>query len=380
MAYPCGQYANGDWWVAPTTPGGTVTITSITPAQATRTATGRMINGAQVNPTSPTAQSLDAATNYTEATLVLYPLVVNTTTSPISSVIKAVGRNIPLLSSAVPVVQFAAVLTVISTAADKSGQFRPSFFGTAASKLQISVSSINTTILGQANLSSVSAVSSYPFSQVVTDYRGLQLDFLNNWNNQFIHPYDSSYRNTGYGSEASIEYSKPLLRFSANDFSYTNATHKQALINYLQRVIDLAGNVQGGTSFSAGGGGYGFGRKLPLVFAGQVLQNSTITGLASSGIFSEDISFYQSTSTGRVLHGENYYFFAAPYTWPNIFFQDEITGSGAKTIRDPMGWTDGGSGTSAGAYLACCVAAPAGRRVRAVRAGHDAPDPAHRGL
>ncbi len=357
-AYPCGQYANGDWWVAPLTPGGIVTIMSITPAQATRTATGHMINGAQVNPTSPTAQSLDADTPayYTASTLVSYPLVVNTATSSISSVIKAVGRNIAL--PARPALQFAAVLTVISTAADKSGQFRPSFFGTATNKLQISVSSINTAILGQADLSSVSAVSSYPFSQIVTDYQGLQLDFLQKYINEFIHPYDNSYKNTGYGSEASIEYSKPLIRFSANDFNYSDATHKQALINYLQRVIDLAGNVQGGTSFDASGGGYGFGRKLPLLFAGQVLQNSTITGLASSGIFAEDLSFYQSTSTGRVLHGE-YYSYGAPYTWPNNYFQDEVTGSGSKTTRDPMGWTDSGSGGNAGAYLACCVAAPA---------------------
>ncbi len=354
--YSCGRYANGDWWVAPLTTGGTVTINSITPTQVDRTS-GHIMNGAEVNPSSTTKQGFDTDapySTYDAARTAVLPLVINTTTTPISSVIKAVSIAGVATGNA-PQLQFAAVLTVVNSSTDRSWAFRPSYFGT--NKFQLSTSSIVTSSLGQVNLTSVPSVAAYTFADVVTATSGLQLDHFNTFLNQYVHAVDNSYMGTAYGSEASIQYSKNLMRFASNDFSYSNATHKQALINYLQWCIDLAGDVQGGTSFDASGGGYGFGRKLPLLFAGQVLQNSTITGLASSGAFAEDLSFYQSTSTGRVLHGE-YYSYGLPWTWPNIFFQDEVTGSGSKTVRDPMGWTDSASGANAGGYLACCVAAP----------------------
>lgn len=357
--YSCGQFANGDWWVSPDSAGGTVTISSISPAQTTRSSSGHVMNGAMVNPSSATQQGFDGdipGGGYVSGLTATVPITINTTTTPISSVVKAASTAVAT-SGNNPQFQFVAVLTVINTAADMSGQFRPSYFGTSG-KFQLAVSSINTSSLGQYNLSAVSAVAAYTFTQLATDTSGLQLDHFNKYINQYLHAYDNSYLNTGYGSEASIFYSRPLVKFASNDFKYSISAHKQALINYLQICIDLAGDVQGGTSFDGSGGGYGFGRKLPLLFAGQVLQNSTITGLASSGTFAEDLSFYQSTSTGRVLHGE-YYSYGGLYSmWPNIFFQDEVTGSGSKTVKDPMGWTDSGSGASAGAYLACCVAAP----------------------
>lgn len=357
--YVCGRFANNDWWVAPSTPGGTVTITGITPAQSTRVSSGGVMNGAMINPASVSKQGWDADVyqpnnNYLAALTATLPIVINTTTVPISSVVKvaSVAGQAPGNS---PQFQFAAVLTVMNAPVNGAVLFRPSYFGT--NKFQLNTSSIVTSSLGQVDLTSVPSVAAYTFANVVAATSGLQLDHFDKFINQYIHAVDNSYTGIAYGSEASIQYSKNLMRFASNDFSYSNVTARQALINYLQWCIDLAGNVQGGTSFDASGGGYGFGRKLPLLFAGQVLQNPTITGLASSGKFAEDLSFYQSTSTGRVLHGE-YYSAGPPYTWPNSFFQDQVTGSGSKTVRDPMGWTDAASGASAGAYLACCVAGP----------------------
>lgn len=359
----CGQYANGDWWVAPRTTGGTVTITSITPAQTTRVSTGHVMNGAEVNPTSTTLQGFDGDLNgtasYSAGQTATFPLVVNTTSVPITSVVKAVS----VAAVNRPQIQFAAVLTVIDASANMTAQFRPSFVDIPANKFQLAVSSISTSSLGQVDLSSVSAVTNHTFSNVATATRGLQLDNLTGSSlNEYTHAIDNAYQGSGYGSQVAILYVKNAMRFAANDFSYSNPTHKQALINYLQYCIDLAGDVQLGAAY-AYGGGYGYGRKLPLLFAGQVLGNSTITNLAATNetVFSEDASFYVSPTTGRVLHGE-YTFYGTPWTWPDAYFRYAVTGVGSKTIRDPMGWVDSGGnntsiGNEVGTYLMCCVAA-----------------------
>ena len=308
-AYPCGQYANGDWWVAPPTTGVTVTITAISPAQRLRAAS--VTNGAMVNPTSTASQGFDGdAPGYSAGQTATVPLAINTTTVPITSVVKA--ASVPAINR--PALQFAAVLTVINAAADKTTQFRPSYFG-ASGKFQLSVSSINTASLGQSDLTSVPSVAAYTFANVVTATTGLQIDHLGGDNlNEWLHAKDNAYNGSGYGSNVSLLYSKNMMRFASNDFNYSNSTHKQALINYLQYCIDLAGNVNGGTPY-VGVGGYGFGRLLPVLFAGQVLQNSTITNLASSGTFGENTAFYKSTATGKILHGE-VDGYGPPWTWP----------------------------------------------------------------
>lgn len=350
--YVCGQYANGDWWVAPLTTGGTVTINSITPTLVDRTP-GHIRNGAEVNPSSSTKQGFDTDSpggTYDATRTAVLPLVINTTTTPISSVVKAASIA-GIAAGNNPQLQFAAVLTVVDSSVDRSGKFRPSYFGT--NKISVDVSSINVSNLGLVDMTAISAVAAYTFASVADASARIQLDHIIHYYGQYIHAYDNSYANTGYGSEVSIFYAKQMLRFASNDFNYGNSTHKQALINYLQNCIDLAGNVQGGTIYP-GEGGYGYGRKLPLLFAGAVLNNATITALASSGTFAEDDSIYTSTRTGVVLHGEVSIF---GYTYPDNWFYEAATGNGSKTVRDTMQWVDGGS-LSGGSYLMSTVAAP----------------------
>ena len=162
-AYPCGQYANGDWWVAPPTTGGTVTITAISPAQGLRSASVTSVtNGAQINPTSTSLQGFDSnAAGYSAGQTATVPIVINTTTVPISSVVKAVSQPTATRYQ----IKFAAVLTVIDAATDNTAKFRPNYYGT--NKFQLSVSSITTSALGKYPLSALPAVAAYTFANVV---------------------------------------------------------------------------------------------------------------------------------------------------------------------------------------------------------------------
>lgn len=342
--YPRGQFANGDWWVAPLTTGGTVTITSITPA-----ASGG-VNGFMVNPTSTASQGWDSRSNtkYNSSLMPSLPLAINTTTTPVSSVVKMVSLPVEVSHTKAA---FAAVLTVVNAPISNSNTlFRPGYFGTTG-KTSYIVPSVLPSQVGYYSVDgSVPSMSSLTFSSIAATYQNVWLDFGGCWCSRDLHPADNM---PDYGEDIANANSNNLLRMLLSDFRYTNPTHKQALINYLQMTIDLKSVAANGGSW--GGGSHGNGRKLPLQFANMVFGGTDFSNAITASAFTEDQDVYRSSVTGEVLWGTA----STEAGYWEITIGAEAGNpapSGSKTVADYYGRIDGGGyligNTSAGYQVA----------------------------
>ncbi len=342
-AYTCGQFANGDWWVTGDA-GGPVTITSITPAASG----GR--HGFQVNPTSTTEQAFDnrSSTPYNATLMPALPLTV----AGVSSVVKTVSKSV----TGMPKLQFAAVLTVVSSpVVNSSTVFRPGYFGTAG-KTSYSVPNSGTIAglpLGTYSPTGVPDSTSFTIPNVATRYQHLQLDLGGGWTARDLHPADNM---PDYGAQIATDNAAYLLRMLLSDFNYSNSTHKQALINYLQMVIDIKSVSANGGIWGADGG-HGNGRKLPLQFANMVFGGSDFSNAIAASAFSEDQQVYRSVLTGEVLWGKTGT--ESDYWRSTLGALGESTAGGARDIRDYYGRIDGG-GYEVGTigYQFCCTSLP----------------------
>lgn len=360
-AYTCGQYANGDWWVAPQTNGGSVTITSITPA-----ASGG-VNGFMVNPASIASQAWDnrSVVPYSVGLMPALPLTINTTTTPVSSVVKVVSLAVP---SNHQNEAFAAVLTVVNASiSNSSTYFRPGFFGTTG-KTSYAVPVTLPSQVGYYSVGgSVPAMSSLTFSSIATRYQNFQLDYGGGYPARDLHPADNI--PVSYGAQIATDNETNLERMLLSDFSYSNPTDKAAMINYLQMAIDLksvAANAGSG-SFPAAGG-HGNGRKLPLLFANMVFGGTDFSNAVTAAApWSEDGETYRSNVTGEALWGTggnstlNSTNDGAYWLYTQGFLAQNPSPTGAHDVADPYGQIDGGGMWVLpvyGGYEFCCTAMP----------------------
>lgn len=343
-AYTCGQFANGDWWVAGDA-GGSVTITSITPA-----ASGDR-NGFEVNPTSTSQQAFDinASVTYNAALMPALPLTV----SGVSSVVKAVSKPV----TGLPELQFAAALTVVSTPVVNSSEvFRPGYFGATGKAFYTVPSSVTVAGLPVATHTPVGVPSAAGFTiaSIATRYRYVQMDHSAGWAGRDMHPADNM---PDYGAEIARDNAVYLLRMLLSDFNYSDTTHKQALVNYLQMAIDLKSIAAGGGRWDADGG-HGNGRKLPLRFAHMVFGGTDFSNAIAASAFSEDQQVSRSGVTGEVLWGKTG--IESDYWRTTRGALGELAAGGAKDIRDYYGRIDGGGyqvGISS-EYQVCCTSQP----------------------
>lgn len=149
--YRVGQFVNGDWWVCPDTPGGTATVTGVTPVPVYGTTDTDQLarNGSCVNPTAMTTnQPYDgryyssSGNNYSSAHAVRFPLVLVADSSLVSTVSRPNGDgNRPdLLGTSIGLakvkLQDAAVLTCLATIPPLDA-FRPPYAGTAKPLLRL---------------------------------------------------------------------------------------------------------------------------------------------------------------------------------------------------------------------------------------------------
>lgn len=346
QAYPVGQFANGDWWVAPNTVGGSVTITAMTPALAQRGDNSYM-HGWIVDPNSAAnTQPFDSAMPYVTYNANLRPaLPLTLQPTYATSVIKTVSHP---TAGNTPQVQHAAVLTVLSAPDDMTAAFRPAFAGTL--KTQYRVADIVLANIPHWDSSGFAGINGLTHSTIITRFQKPWLDYISGWTSRFIHPIESM---PDYGSDLANQATTPAIRFMCSDFDFNDTTHKQALINYLQYCIDLRAQVnECGTTFP-GDGGHGNGRRFPLFFGKHAFNDSSFTSQANANIWSETQMLYRSTVTGGALWGvvgtESAYWtgVASYYGTP----------SGNRIIRDPYQYIDGGTYDSFtnGGYQVCCT-------------------------
>lgn len=384
-AYRCGQFANGDWWASADS-GGSVTITAITPASDA--VNGR--NGFEVNPSLTTKEAFDkkaydsatVALKIYDATLLptLPLLIAPAATTDYHSVVKAASVSSYSTDIERPTLQFAAVLTVTKQPIDNSTSYlRPGYFGPLANKKLYAVDSLNLAALPKYPVSTLPSASTYTLSMVAQRFQGVQLDHIADFRGRSIHPIDNMTA-TGYGAEIATDVGVGLVRMLLDDFNPTDSVHRAALMGYLQMAVDLRSMALGGTKWPANGG-HANGRKLPFVFAAWLMSSVAsdfTSAMTTSGLtFSEDEMVYYSNATGSqvALYGKPPVGGTADAKdadyWKTTITSangtNEAARQGARDLRDPYGYIDGGGYEIGSAYQSCCTAMPWRYTVLALR-------------
>ena len=325
-AYPCGQFANGDYWVTPTTSGGNVNIASITPAY-----TGSL-NGFEVNPNSVVKQGFDShAPDFDASRVPALPYAARAG----QSIVKAVSVS----GNAKTFLNTAAVLTVLGAVPPDNGAtvFRPPYFGTDKT-----LYSTNNLLLN--NLPHYAPVANTPtLATIQQRYQRVQLDHLLYWSGDQIHPVQNM---PDYGGQIATDNAEAALRLMLND---TNQAKLPAAINFVQYGIDLAAARRGGLHFESDGG-HRHGRKLVLALTADLLDDSNIRALvhdAPYNTYQDDGDLYYSANAGTVLWGK-------PDCSAGDYWDNQNTGNNSRDCRDPYGYIDGGQ-EPGGYYQFCCT-------------------------
>jgi len=180
------------------------------------------------------------------------------------------------------------------------------------------------------------------------------MDHSAGWTGRDMHPADNM---PDYGADIARDSAVYLLRMLLSDFNYSDTTHKQALVNYLQMTIDLKSIASGGGRWSADGG-HGNGRKLPLLFAHKVFGGTDFSNAITASAFSEDQQLYRSDVTGEVLWGRASNSAEAGYWRTTRGRLGELSQSGSRDVRDYYGRIDGGGYEVGSGYQFCCTSQP----------------------
>ncbi len=282
QAYQVGHFVTGDWWVV-----GPVTVTAISPAPAG----GR--NGSMINPVPGNTQAYDDRNFYYNASDARTPpfevssgsSLVSTESLAVASYVDLIGTTVNVPSSAVT--KSAAILTCVPTVPPE-GAFRPPYVG-----------SVKTLYLESeitwGRLPSLPRPSSAPSIAAYASYlRRPWIDHLADWPSRQMHPADNM---PNYGREiAGVLGDAACLLCCDYDLQ-----HKRPLaIGLIQIGIDNYHTALMHKHMWPSNGGQMLGRKLPILFAGLMLNRSEILTLDEYDVH-EDLSTYYGQSYGESL-------------------------------------------------------------------------------
>lgn len=275
-----GQFANGDWWVV-----GPITLTGVTRPNGAADKDGTQFGPAALNTWG--TQGFDSrAENITYnpsvniANSLPYPVPVN------SSLISAISK--PALDGRNQL-DYQAVLTVMPSA-PPAGSFRPCYAGTNKAVIH-NKSEINYAALlslapvsGTPSLAGHEEMFRYPIISLGNEYPGV---------NYFTANYNCPIDGGNYGREMSLATSSAALSLNLN---YTNAQKEALAIRYIQYGLDIYGGIVAGMAYP-GAGGQNNGRKIPMLFAGALLNDSAILAACNgtANKFSEDVQHFYVT-------------------------------------------------------------------------------------
>jgi hypothetical protein len=320
-----GQFANGDWWVL-----GPVSVVEISPP--CQTVSGRVINGSMINPVPDGLHGYDStlfepysddrykpnlnvALGISEST----PLVLQASTSLIS----CISQMTPAASGSFSQLATAAVLTVLAQepAADA---FRPPYTGTDKT-IRHREADLDYAVLG----SLVPTSSTPAIGDTASQFQRVWLDHTPGWVSRFMHPVENM---PDYGRDFTSVFGNGALQLQLN---YTNAEKRDLLVRLVQIGIDFWGNVDNGC-FWEGVGGQGSGRKFPILLAGAVLHDATMSAIGTT----HPSDYYgPSHPNNRSQFGEDCQTFYVQQTSPGVF----NWGFGGYTIAD-VGTPEWGNG------------------------------------
>lgn len=332
-AYPCGQFANGDYWVTPTTGSlGKVKVVSITPAYVYDAKAKAHRNGLEINPSRVDRHGFDSdATNFDASLMRAVPY----SAAPNESLVKAVsliGHDKTNLDTAV-------VLTVLSAVPPDGGSsvFRPPYFGRNKPL-------VSTNGLRLDRLPTLPALPGTPtLVELSQRFAPVQLDHQRYWSADQIHPKRNM---PDYGAVIAMDTAVASLRLMLEGDA---AERRQLAIHLTQYGIDLDAAMQGGLHFNADGG-HRHGRKLVLSLAALMLDSPTMAARVRDfqlGTYQEDDQLHVGAGSGLVLFG-------SPCS-ASDYWENQITGGNSRDCRDPYGYIDGGQ-QPGDYYQWCCTA------------------------
>ncbi len=262
--YQYGQFANGDYWVV-----GPVAIVGIDPPSTE--IGGRTKNGTMLNP-NPTENkhgydsnalylTYDAAINVALDVSATSPLDVAPSSSLVSTIsVAAAGHQ--------PQVQTAAILTVLASA-PAADSFRPAYCGSDKT-INFNKSDLNYNVL-----SNLTAVDDTPELATVEGYfEKPWIDHRAGYGSRQLHPVDNM---PDYGTDIARRTGIGAVFLNLD---YTNEQKETLLVRYVQLGIDNFGIVNnGGLVNFQNDGGHQAGRKMPIVFAGVVLNDTSMKNI-----------------------------------------------------------------------------------------------------
>lgn len=276
--YTVGQYADNQYYVVD--PGSGVTIEGFSPAS---TSGAREINGSEANPDpNGDSQGYDSSMTYNiySSTLNIAldvdsgsPYVASGGTSIVSTISNTSAGVTPQLTDC-------QILTVVN-AEPSANSFRPPYVGTDKTSY-FNVSDIDYGPLASLELTasaySWAAVEGYFDNGPWLDYRGFV-------GSRMMHPSNNM---KDYGGWMCSDMGIASLYLNSDA---SNATKETLMIYFLQYGIDLQGVVDEGFEGWYMDGGQGPGRKFPILFAGHILNDSTMKDIVNSTTY-----FYDSAS------------------------------------------------------------------------------------
>jgi hypothetical protein len=294
-SYPCGQFANGDYWVE-----GPVVIKSIFPIPID----GR--NGFDINPASFDVEGFTYDSRVQGYKKTSAPQKVPVTVPALSSLVSTTSATNPVRVGAPEygsqqfyqsrfgaeyesrsVIRTAAVLTVLDSAPANYGStfFRPPYNG-SDKKLY------STLGLRTDKLLSLAPVANTPsIAAVAAKFERVQIDHNSSYLGAYMHPVDNM---ANYGAAMTNDVGNAILRLSLND---SVAAKMPLLIGIVQSGIDHMAMLKSGT-FWTGDGGHFSGRKLQILFAGLMLTDSEMLNIGihySENKFAEDCQTFYTT-------------------------------------------------------------------------------------
>jgi len=353
-AYEAGQFVNGDWWVL-----GPVTIDSATPGW-----TG-VRNGSMTDPVPLDEQGYDnqnrTDTGDRRGVMGFHPgrrTRFPVTMSGIKSLISAVSLDTIIKGGSYPFLKTAAVLTIVDQVVP-AGTFRPPYV--AGDKPMFHTSQV------QYNLMPTISVPANLYSGKSTIMERVWLDHgPRGQPGGSLHPIDNL---PSYPRDSGILASDIAL-MALLDIPERNTYVHRLIQNGIDNYYISIKNDDAWRAF----GGFGNGRKWPILFAGIMLNDSTLQNppyiYTKDYIwkFGEDGHTYYGKPTSEYPSGKPLFGQVCVYNAGNW-----CTGSGDKDCRDPNGVGDACS------YRTCCTshtwvgAALAARIMGAVELwGHDA--------
>jgi len=286
---PTGSFVNGEPWVI-----GPVTITAISPNP--KQSVDGVQHGSMINPVPNAAHGFDSHPSITPS--IAYQASLNAAlaipfTLKINDVLVSANSQwvYPTYLKTV------CALTVLGTA-PPAGSFRPSIFGSDRTVKW------NSSQLNWGVLKNYAAVPSTP-TKVTIQAQVPPLpwfEWASIWSGNSMQPVDNTADgDKQYGRETAAKFGQVGLWLNTNQ----PLSDKQPIaIQMVQNGLDIFAYVQNGGGFYHDGG-HKCGRKLPLVLAAMMLNDSSLkTMSANPDIFQEDTQtfFVTQADVGRVVN------------------------------------------------------------------------------